>query len=170
MLTERQKKMGEERLVQYFREHPEDLRRMLGVINIYPSLDMLEGSPFGDAIAKVTRKFRGECPHGLREIDEKDPSKYLEKHPEVLEVMLRAIQIYTDLDPYVPLIEEILRGSTFGKDVAKATCIYRMGNPNGLRQIIINEEDPSTYKVDPYVALSVAEVGKRLREEEFEEE
>jgi len=45
-----------------------------------------------------------------------------------------------------------------------------MGNPNGLRQIIISEEDPSTYKVDPYVALSVAEVGKRLREEEFEEE
>ena len=110
MLTERQKKMGEERLVQYF-----------------------------------------------------------EKHPEDLEAVLRVIDIYTKSDARTELIEEILRGP-FGESIARVTYEYRERTPYGLRKIIIDKKDPSKYKMNPYVALSVAEVGEWLREEELEEE
>ncbi len=92
--------------------------------------------------------------------------RYFEKCPEDLEATLRVIQIYTDLDAYVPLIEEILKGSPFGEAIAKVTYEYRRKQPHGLGRIIKDEGDPTTYKVDPYVALSVAEVGKDLKEKE----
>ena len=47
-----------------------------------------------------------------------------------------------------------------GEVIAKVTYTYRTSNKNGLRRVLIDEENPNKWKVDPYFAMSVAEAGR----------
>ena len=93
--------------------------------------------------------------------------EYLAEHPEALQHFTKVIQIYTDRCYDVKRMRKFLERNPITKAFAEALYEYKevqvRSGKRGLEDIVIDKDNPEVYKVDPYVASTIAAVGEMLK-------
>jgi len=93
--------------------------------------------------------------------------EYFVEHADALMHMVNAVKIYTGRCYNPKKMRKFLRKNPITRAFAIALYERRelMGK-DGLREIIVNENNPELLKTDPYVVSTIAAVGEVLKEEE----